>query len=214
MALKTTRVAVNDPDALRQAMYTLRTGGLVAFPTDTVYGLAADVHSEAAIERIFEVKDRDMSKAIAVLVGEVSQLALVAENLSETAHILAARFWPGALTLVVPKHSGLPDHLSPYTTVGVRMPDHAFARELLRAAGPLATTSANRSGGPNPLTADDVLEQLDGRLDLLIDGGRCPGGVPSTVVDCTGAEARILRQGAITAAEIEHALGRADSSSV
>jgi L-threonylcarbamoyladenylate synthase len=123
-------------------------------------------------------------------------------GVSEFAMRLAGHFWPGALTLVAGRAAGLPEILSPLPTIGVRMPNHAWALALLQRVGPLATTSANLSGAANPLSAEDVLAQLDGRVDLVIDGGPSPLGLPSTVVDCTGLEPKILRQGAITADEI------------
>ncbi|MHB0968083.1 MAG: L-threonylcarbamoyladenylate synthase, partial [Bellilinea sp.] len=182
-------------------------GGLVAFPTDTVYGLAADPFNSVAIERLYAAKERDMSKAIAVLVGEVEQLVQITPGLPTQAEALAARFWPGALTLVVSRRPELPAQLSALPTIGVRMPDHPFALNLLQASGPLATTSANRSGADNPLTAADVLDQLGGRIELVLDGGTCPGGVPSTVVDCTIPDVRILREGAISVEAIRAVLG-------
>ncbi len=204
--METRRLSAEDPQAIQQAVEVLRSGGLVAYPTDTVYGLAALLHDPAAIDRLYEVKGRDNSKAIAVLVGETGQLASVALELSKCARKLAKQFWPGALTLVVPRHPSLPDNLSPLPTVGVRMPDHPFARALLRQSGALATTSANLSGQPSPQTAGEVQAQLGGRIELLIDGGACPGGVPSTVVDCTAPDPKILRQGAISEEDIFKAL--------
>lgn len=200
--MKTHVLSASDPQAIIKALEVLRAGGLVAFPTDTVYGLAADFHNPEAIQKLYAVKGRESGKAIAVLIGELEQIELVAEGLSDQAARLAGRYWPGALTLVLPKRAGLPENLSALPTVGVRMPDHPFALALLRAAGPLAVTSANLSGQVSPQSAEEVLAQLEGRLELLLDGGRCPGGVPSTVVDCTGAELRILRQGAIPPEEI------------
>src|SRR5690606_3448001 len=121
-----------------------------------------------AVGRLFDVKGREATKAIAVLVGEVEQLPQVAQTLTDSANRLVGHFWPGALTIVVPRHANLPVELSAYPTVGVRMPDHLFALEILRSSGPLATTSANRSGGPNPITTADVLEQLADRVDLIL----------------------------------------------
>lgn len=195
--IETRMLTADDPRAVHKALAVLRAGGLVAFPTDTVYGLAVLAFDEAAIERLFQAKERAPSKAIAVLIGDLRQLSRVAGKVTPSALTLARHFWPGALTLVVPSHPDLPNNLSPQPTIGVRMPDHAFARALLRRAGPLATTSANLSGGANPRNAQDVLAQLEGRVELVIDGGEAPGGIPSTVVDCTQDLPKILRQGAI-----------------
>lgn len=207
--METTILSTEDPQAVQAALAVLTRGGLVAFPTDTVYGLAADIANPTAIVGLFDAKGRDMNKAIAVLVGSVEQLESITPGFSPAARNLAARFWPGALTLVVTRRPELPDELSALPTIGVRMPDHPFALRLLQTAGPLAVTSANRSGDENPLTAADVLDQLGGRIDLVLNGGPCPGGVPSTVVDCTVPDVKILRQGAVSAADIRQALGEA-----
>ncbi|HAL15247.1 MAG TPA: threonylcarbamoyl-AMP synthase [Anaerolineaceae bacterium] len=204
--METAILPTTDPQSIPVALQVLQNGGLVAFPTDTVYGLAADPFNPAAIERLYAAKERDMSKAIAVLVGAVEQLAQITPGLSTQAEALAARFWPGALTLVVSRRAELPAQLSALPTIGVRMPDHSFALNLLQASGPLATTSANRSGADNPLTAADVLDQLGGRIELVLDGGTCPGGVPSTVVDCTISDVRVLREGAISVEAIRAVL--------
>jgi L-threonylcarbamoyladenylate synthase len=200
--MKTDVLSTSDKNSIPRALEILASGGLVAFPTDTVYGLAARIDSTEGIHRLYEAKARSASKAIAVLIGAVDQLALLTPGLTPSAERLALRFWPGALTLVIPKRPGLPENLSALPTVGVRMPDHVFARALMRQAGPLATSSANISGDSNTLTAAQVLEQLDGRIELVLDGGAVPGGVPSTVVDCTQDPPRILRQGAISGEDI------------
>jgi len=205
--METVVLSTDDPQAVEVALSVIKSGGLVAFPTDTVYGLAADPFNPAAIQRLYEAKERDMSKAIAVLVGGVEQLDQVTAGLTDAADRLAARFWPGALTLVISRRPELPPELSALPTIGVRMPDHAFALKLLGVTGPLATTSANRSGEENPLTSDDVLHQLGGRIELVLDGGRCPGGIPSTVVDCTVPDGRILREGALSSELIQSILG-------
>ena len=206
--METTILPTTDSQAIQAALLVLQAGGLVAFPTDTVYGLAADPFNRAAIERLYAAKERNMSKAIAVLVGTVEQLSQITPGLPTQAEALAARFWPGALTLVVSRRAELPAQLSVLPTIGVRMPDHPFALNLLQASGPLATTSANQSGAGNPLTAADVLDQLGGRIELVLDGGTCPGGVPSTVVDCTVPDVRVLREGAISAEDIRAVLGK------
>lgn len=205
--LTTKVIETGAADALSAAGQVIRAGGLIAYPTDTVYGLAADFRNADAIEKIYEAKDRDSRKPVAILVGSSDQLELVMQELTPGAARLAARFWPGALTLIVPRRSDLPENLSPYMTIGVRMPNHPWALQLLRELGPLATTSANLSGQPDAVTAQDVLRYLDGRVDLVLDGGRCPGGVPSTVVDCTSTEPRILREGALSAKQILLAWG-------
>lgn len=200
--IETQVISADNPTAIEKALTVLRNGGLIAFPTDTVYGLAGDLFSYDSIERIYQAKDRESTKAIPVLVGEVAQLNRVTTEIGAKARRLAETYWPGALTLVVPKHSGLPENLSVLPTVGVRMPDHPFALSLLRVSGPLAVTSANLSGQASPQTAEDVLAQLRGRIELVIDGGRTPGGTPSTVVDCTAEEPVILRVGPISAEAI------------
>jgi Sua5/YciO/YrdC/YwlC family protein len=185
-------------EALALSLDTLRQGNLIAFPTDTVYGLAADPFNISAIIKLFESKGREYNKAIAILVGSLEQVDLIAESMTENARKLIAKFWPGGLTVIVPKRKDIPDLLSSNQTIGIRMPDHPVALELLRQFGPLATTSANISGGPNPLNAADVFTQLNTRIPLILDGGNCPGGVPSTVVDCTINELHVLRKGAIS----------------
>jgi L-threonylcarbamoyladenylate synthase len=204
--MKTEIITAQEPNAARHAADVLRHGGLVAFPTDTVYGVGALAFRDEAVERLYGVKGRSTDKAIAVLVAESADLARVAGALTPAAEKIARRFWPGPLTLVVPKHPALPKAISGLPTVGVRLPDHALLRELLALTGPLAVTSANRSGGPNALTAQDVLAQLDGRIELIVDGGRVSGGVPSTVVDCTGPALEVVRPGPITAADLQAAL--------
>ena len=203
-------IAQEDPRTLEQAVQVLRNGGLVAIPTDTVYGLACALDNPTAIKQLYEVKGRDRNKAIAVLIGDQKQLKLVASHFNRNAARLAECYWPGALTLVLPRQNGLPTILSSQPTVGVRMPDHTFALSLLRTAGPLAVTSANLSGEENPQTAQDVIEQIGDQIDMIIDGGRCAGGIPSTVVDCSTADLRILRVGAIPAEDILKAAGAAD----
>jgi L-threonylcarbamoyladenylate synthase len=204
--MKTEVLPTSDPNALRHAADVLRHNGLVAFPTDTVYGVGALAFKAEAVQRLYIVKGRATDKAIAVLVSRTADLSKVAKELVPSAQRLAEKYWPGPLTLVVPKHPDLPAAVSALPTVGVRFPGHPVARKLLELTGPLAVTSANRSGGPNSLTAEDVLAALSGRIDLLLDGGRVPGGIPSTVVDCTSAQPVILRQGPVSAAEIEAAL--------
>ncbi len=204
--MKTEVLFADHPIALTHAADVLQHGGLVAFPTDTVYGLAVLPYEADIVERLYIVKGRSNDRAIAILLGEAAQWKLVASEMGEIAERLAKRFWPGPLTLVVPRLTSLPEVLSPQPTIGVRMPDHPVALALLRMVGPLAVTSANQSGQHNAASASEVLEQLGGRIHLVLDGGRAPGGVPSTVVDCTGEELVVLRQGPITLEELSNAL--------
>lgn len=190
------------PDAIARAVDLLQRGGIVAMPTDTVYGIAALLTDADAIERLYEVKGREHTKSIAVLLAGAEQLPLVVQGASPAALRLGERFWPGALTLVVPRLPSLPRALSQTDTVGVRVPDHPLAQQLLTASGPLAVTSANLSGQPDALAAQDVLAQLEGRIDLVLDGGTTPGAVPSTVVDTLANPPRILRPGPISEVDI------------
>jgi L-threonylcarbamoyladenylate synthase len=203
--MKTEIILAQDPLSLKRALETLGKGGLVAFPTDTVYGVGALAFDRKAVESIYTAKNRPGEKAIPILIGDVEDLKKICPGLPELALKLAGRFWPGPLTLVVPKHPELSQAVSSSGTVGVRMPDHPVARALLRLAGPMAVTSANISGRPSPTDAKEVFNQLGGRVALIIDGGKTPGGVPSTVVDCVGAEPKILRVGPIPEAQIQEA---------
>jgi len=204
--MQTTILAAEQAGSFDYAHALLRKDQLVAFPTDTVYGLGALAFSPVAIDKLYQVKGRDSAKAIAVLLGDIAALELVTASMGKLAEHLARAFWPGSLTLVVKSHPGLPVNLSPLPTIGVRMPDHPVALALLNQAGPMAVTSANLSGGSNTTTAGQVYEQLHGRIPLILDGGRTPGGQPSTVVDCTGEQLLILRQGPITLEQLELAL--------
>ena len=194
------------PSALNHAVDVLQHGGLVAFPTDTVYGLAAYPFKEEYIEGLFSAKGRNNTRAIAILIGDYPDLMRVVDHFDEASLRLAHHFWPGPLTLVVPRHIRLPDALSPNGSIGVRMPDHPIALALLRKIGPLAVTSANISGQDNANTAEEVNRQLNGRVHLILDGGRTLGGVPSTVVNCSGTPLTILREGPISLEAIEAAL--------
>ena len=193
-------------DAIPRALEVLKHGGLVAFPTDTVYGVGALAFNALAVESIYAAKDRPDEKAIPILLGGPEDLDKVTTDIPSIAAKLAARFWPGPLTLVVPKHPNLPEVVSAMPTVGVRVPDHPVSRALLQAAGPMAVTSANLSGQDSPKTAVEVSHQLNGRISLILDGGETPGGVPSTVVNCMGTEPVILREGPVSMKDIQFVL--------
>lgn len=192
-----------EPDAIVEAVALLRAGELVAFPTDTVYGVGAHAFIGEAVASLYRVKERTLEKAIPLLLSGGSDLSQVAEPVPNLALVLARQFWPGALTLVVPRGPAVLDAVSPGRGVAVRVPDHPVVIELIRRLGvPLATTSANLSGGHSSTSAGEVFEQLAGRIALILDGGPCPGGVPSTVLDLTVSPPRILRSGSIPAAAL------------
>lgn len=201
-----TKLLPANAESIQVALQILREGGLVAFPTDTVYGVGTLVFDGKAVESIYVAKQRPIEKAIPVLMADAADMEKVGMDIPEVAYQLAARFFPGPLTCLIPKQPTLPESVSATETVGVRVPDHEVARALLRAAGPMAVTSANISGQPSPSTAQEVLAQLNGRIDLILDGGKTPGGVPSTLVDCTGKDLKILREGPISLAEIRQKL--------
>ncbi len=204
--MQTRVIPTSEPEAFKQAVEILQDGGTVGFPTDTVYGLGASAFDPIAIEQLYAIKERDRQQPIAVLIASTADLEKVAARLNPSAQALAAVFWPGGLTLVVPRHLNLPEDLSPFPTIGVRIPDHADALRLLELSGPLAATSANLSGGTNPHSAADVLAQLDGRVGLVLDGGVTPGSAPSTVVDVSGEGWTVLREGAVTEAQLREVL--------
>lgn len=189
---------IHHPLAIPRAKEIIRNHGTIAFPTDTIYGIAVDVFSVEGIQKIYKIKERPSEKALPVLIGEFSQLDSLVLFVSDSVRKIIEAFWPGPLTLILPKGPEVSTDLSPYPTIGVRMPNLPFTLTLLCETGPLATTSANLSGGSNPMTAQDVIAQLDGRVDLILDGGPTPGPVPSTIVDVSGSEMKILRQGAIS----------------
>jgi L-threonylcarbamoyladenylate synthase len=204
--METSICLAGEPESLQSALDLLEQGQLIVFPTDTVYGVGCLAFDKRAIDRLYSVKDRAFTKAIPVLLGDVADLQKVTSQVGSVANRLASRFWPGPLTLVVLKNPKLPGNLSPYPTVGVRMPDHPTALELLRLTGPMAVSSANLSNQPSARTAEEVLAQLGGRVPLIIDGGPTPGGVPSTVLDCSQAQPQILREGPITWEDLMAAL--------
>jgi len=205
---QTALIPADAPGSIERALRVVRGGGLVAFPTDTVYGVGAAAFDGQAVGRIYEAKGRSEEKAIPVLLAGLGDLERVAAEVSPDLRRLAAQFWPGPLTLVVARHADLPTVVSPGPTVGLRVPDHPVALGLLAGAGPMAVTSANRSGDPNPTTAAQVLSALGGRIDLILDGGQTPGGRPSTVVDCTQHPPLLIRPGPIPLEAVLDCLAR------
>jgi L-threonylcarbamoyladenylate synthase len=197
------------PAALAEAGEVLRRGGLVAFPTETVYGLGANALNAAAVRRVFEAKGRPPNNPLIVHVADAADAPRVAADWPEAARRLAERFWPGPLTLVLPRGPGVPDEVTAGgPTVAVRVPAHPVALALLRAAGvPVAAPSANRSGHLSPTCAAHVLKALKDRIDLVLDGGPTEGGLESTVLDVTSSPPRLLRPGLIGPAELEALVG-------
>ncbi|MBA3236695.1 MAG: threonylcarbamoyl-AMP synthase [Chloroflexi bacterium] len=198
----------DDAEGRATAIDVLRAGGVVALPTDTVYGIAIALDTPGGIERLFEVKRRPPDKGIMLLLDETGQAGSIGE-MGPAATALGAAFWPGGLTVVVARRPDvtLPAALSPGTaTVGLRVPDHLAPRTLARAVGPLPTTSANRSGDPEARDAGGIVEQLGDAVDLILDGGAAHGGPASTVVDCAGDLPRVLRAGAVPLEEVVRVL--------
>lgn len=203
-------ISLSHPNVFDKAAAVIQAGGVVAFPTDTVYGIGVSAFNRKAIEKIYDVKGRSHLKAIPILVGDVKDIAQITPPIPLYIQHIIDNFWPGALTLVLPLLPELPGNLSPWPTVGLRLPDHEQVQRLLRETGPLAATSANLSGEPSSQTADDVLQELEGRIDLILDGGPVPGGQASTVLDCSGEKLKILREGPISLAAINQVINETD----
>lgn len=195
---------------LSAAVEILASDGLVAFPTDTVYGLGAKYDSLPALDRVFQVKQRPYSSPLPLLLADMSQLDMIAEDVSPLALKLAEAFWPGELTLIVLRSQAVPDLLTAGgNSVGVRVPGHTLVMRLAAELGmPIVGTSANIHGQTNPVTAAEVRAQLGDSVDLIIDGGTCRHGRESTVLDVTGEVPHIVRPGVITPEEIAKVSGR------
>jgi L-threonylcarbamoyladenylate synthase len=208
----TTRVVTDDAAGRAAAIETLRAGGVVALPTDTVYGIAVSLDTPGGIERLFRIKQRPLDKGIALLLDSAAQASSIGV-IGRAAAVLADACWPGGLTLVVPQRTDvpLPDVLTGgASTIGLRVPDHDAPRALAAAVGPLPTTSANVSGLPEARDAAEIVALLGDAVDLVIDGGPAHGGPASTVVDCSDGRPRILREGAVSGARIRALLGSAE----
>lgn len=206
----TTQVLLPTAKTLQTAGTLLRAGELVGFPTETVYGLGANALDQAAVLRIFEAKGRPADNPLIVHIASLEDVApLIKGDLPEAARKLAEAYWPGPMTMVLPKSSRIPLAVSAgLSTVGIRFPDHPVAQALIQAAGvPIAAPSANRSGRPSPTTAAHVLEDMDERIPLILDGGPCRVGVESTVIDLTCDPVRVLRPGGVTPSMIARVLG-------
>lgn len=202
------RNAKSDLDnVIKEASAILKSGGIVVFPTDTVYGIGCDLFNSQAVEKIYKAKGRAFNKPLPALVSSLDQAFMIAESPPKAFEKLAKKFWPGALTIVVKAKASVPKIVtSGGDTIGIRMPNHPIALKLISEFGaPLATTSANKSGESEPTTAEEVLERIGSKMDLvdlIIDGGKTISGVPSTVVDITVSTPRIIRRGGISEVEL------------
>ena len=186
----------------------LNSGGVIAFPTDTFYGLGADPFNTEAISKTFQIKQRPADKPLLVLIHTLGQLEALTQEVTHNARQLSDHFWPGPLTLLFKADEGLPDVLTAGTgTIGIRLPGHSFTRRLLETLGrPLTAPSANPSGEKELSTAAEVQQVLGAQLDLIIDGGPTPGGKPSTVLDTTTKPPTLIREGALTRSDLESVL--------
>jgi L-threonylcarbamoyladenylate synthase len=207
----TSRIVPDGPAGRLEAVEVLRAGGIVGLPTDTVYGIAVALSTPGGIERLYEAKQRPLDKGIVLLLDDATQAARTG-LLTPAAAALAAAAWPGGLTVIVPQRRDVPwppALTGGASTIGLRIPDHDAPRTLARSIGPLPTTSANVSGRPEAADALAILDQLGDAIDLVLDGGPARGGLPSTVVDCTGVDPVVVRDGAVPVAEVAAILDRA-----
>ena len=204
LEVTTVRLPAEAPGAVDRAVETLLRGEVIAFPTDTVYGIGAHAFLPQAVAQLYAVKERPGGMAIPLLLSGAEALPLVCVDIPALAWEIAGRFWPGALSLVLRRTPAVPDAVTAGgPTVAVRVPDHPLVRELCRRLGaPLAATSANRHGWPPPVAAGEVQAALAGRIPLILDGGPCPGGVASTLLDLTVSPPAILRPGPVTADQL------------
>ncbi len=209
MTDKITKMLTADPPGIAQAGRLLATGELVAIPTETVYGLAADATNGEAVAAIFKAKGRPADNPLIVHIADISAWGGLVTHIPAAAKALADAFWPGPLTIILPAAPHVPREVTAgLSTVAVRLPSHPVARAVIEAAGtPLAAPSANRSGAPSPTTAARVMQDMNGRIAAILDGGGCDVGVESTVVDLSGDTPRLLRPGGITPAQLEAVLG-------
>jgi L-threonylcarbamoyladenylate synthase len=202
--MRTVRLSTTAPDALQQAVSTLRRGQVIAFPTDTVYGVGAHAFLPEAVARLYTVKGRPAGMAIPLLLPDAAAIRSVCADIPPLAWILAEWFWPGALSLILPRSVAVPSLVTAGgPTVAVRVPDQPLVRDICRALdAPLAATSANLHGRPAPVTADEAWATVAGQIALLLDGGPCPGGRASTLLDLTVTPPVLLREGPVTADQL------------
>jgi L-threonylcarbamoyladenylate synthase len=202
-------LSASDGESIRRAGRIIKTGGLVAFPTETVYGLGCDAMNAEAAAKVFEAKQRPQFDPLIVHIADLKQLEIVIGSLPDLGQRLIDAFWPGPLTLVLPKQPAIPDLITAgLSTVAVRMPNHPVAQTLIREADtPIAAPSANPFGYVSPTTAQHVADGLGNRVDLILDGGPCPVGVESTIVSLAGPQPELLRPGSITIEQLSAVIG-------
>jgi L-threonylcarbamoyladenylate synthase len=197
--MNTQRLNSNNPSSIEKAAEFLKQGQVVAYPTDTLYGVGVDAFNPAAIDRLYQVKGRALDKGIPVLLADLADLEKVTDHIPAIAQTLIEQFWPGALTLIVPRKSTLPANISPNAGIAVRIPAHDVSRAFIRAAGGVvATSSANKSGQPPAKDAAEAFEALNGLAAAILDGGPVELGQASTVLDCMSDPPKVLREGPIT----------------
>jgi L-threonylcarbamoyladenylate synthase len=197
--METKLLNADTPGAIEEAADLLKQGHIIAFPTDTLYGVGVDPFNSAAIEQLYQVKERSAEKGIPILLADMSDLEKVAQNISLLAQSLIEQYWPGPLTLIVPRHPRLPAVISPNEGIAVRIPDHAISRAFIRAAGGIvATSSANHSGEQPARSAADAFRAMNGQISAVLDGGSVQHGQASTVLDCMSNPPQVLREGPVT----------------
>jgi L-threonylcarbamoyladenylate synthase len=207
--MKTLHLNAQQPGAIEQAAHLLRQGLIIAFPTDTLYGIGVNPFDTAALEQLYAVKGRPAEKGIPILLADAADLEKVTGSISEVAQALIEQYWPGPLTLVVPRHPQLPAIISPNEGIAVRIPDHTVSRAFIRAAGGVvAASSANRTGEQPASNAAEAFEALAGHIGAVLDGGQVQYGRASTVLDCMSNPPKLLREGPITVKNLSRIIAK------
>jgi L-threonylcarbamoyladenylate synthase len=205
--METKQLYVQEDDVFQISSSFLKKGHVVAFPTDTVYGIGADIYEIKAIKKLYSIKKRDLRKSFPMLVSDLEQVEAIAKNIPDDFYILAKHFWPGPLTIILKKDKDAFSYISPSDSIAFRMPANQEALELIsQVNNPIVATSANISGERDLLLADEVFSKFKGQISAVIYGNKCSIGLPSTVIDLTSSEYKILRSGSITEAQIEKVL--------
>lgn len=205
--MQTQFLTADQPKAIEQAATLLKQGQIVIFPTDTLYGIGVNAYNPSAIDQLYEAKERSLDKGVPILIGDWEMAEKVATNIPRLAYAAMTRFWPGPLTVILPKHPSLPANIAPTDTVAVRLPNHWLTRQLIRlAGGAVAASSANLSGQAPAGTAQEAFDIFSGRVAAVFDGGPVSYGVASTILDCTVSPPQIVRPGPI-ARQLHYLIG-------